>query len=488
MSELWLGLDLGTQNARALAVSADGEILAVGSHPLRSRREGPRHEQEPEDWWEAIAAACRSALAELAGEAVTGLALCATSGTIALVDSRGDPLSAGLMYDDGRACEEARRAGELGGELWDSLGYRPQPSWALPKLLWLLGSHGELPGGARLAHQADFVTRRLVGGQLPADSSHALKTGYDLLNDVWPVDLMRKLGVPEGLLPEVVRPGSILGSVCAAAAEATAIPEGTPVIAGMTDGCAAQLAAGALGVGSWNSVLGTTLVLKGVAPQPVRDPSGTVYSHRSPDGNWLPGGASSVGAGVLSERFPDRDLAELDRRAAEREPAGVLAYPLRSGGERFPFAAAEAEGFLIGKPAGEVDHYAALLQGVAYVERLCFDHLDRLAAPIGGDLSLTGGGARSRYWCQLRADVLGRQVRLPESAEGALGMAVLAASTERPLSETAARMVRVREVIDPRPDRIDRFREPYRRFVDELERRGWLDPGLAEHARARAAA
>jgi sugar (pentulose or hexulose) kinase len=260
------------------------------------------------------------------------------------------------------------------------------------------------------------------------------------------------------------------------------------VIAGMTDGCAAQLAAGALGVGSWNSVLGTTLVLKGVAPEPIRDPLGTVYSHRSPDGNWLPGGASSVGAGVLSERFPDRELAQLDRRAAEREPARVLTYPLRSRGERFPFAAEEAEGFLLGEPADEVDHYAALLQGVAYVERLCFDHLDRLGAPIGGELSLTGGASSSRYWCQLRADVLGRQVRLPESAEGALGMAVLAASSERPLSEAAARMVRVRETIDPRPDRIDRFREPYLRLVDELERRAWLHAGIAEHARARAAA
>ena len=488
MRELWLGLDLGTQSARALVVSADGEVLAAGSSPLRGRRDGQRHEQDPEDWWNAITIACRSALAERAGEAVMGLALCATSGTIALVDSCGDPLSAGLMYDDSRACEEARRAGELGEELWDSLGYRPQPSWALPKLLWLLREHHDLPAGARLAHQADFVTRRLVGDEVPADSSHALKTGYDLLSDAWPEELMSELGVPDGLLPEVVRPGLRLGTVRAAAAEATAIPEGTPVIAGMTDGCAAQLAAGALDVGSWNSVLGTTLVLKGVAPEPIRDPLGTVYSHRSPDGNWLPGGASSVGAGVLAECFPDRDLSELDRWAAEREPAGVLAYPLRSRGERFPFAAAEAEGFLLGEPADDVDHYAALLQGVAYVERLCFDHLDRLGAPIGGELSLTGGGARSRYWCQLRADVLGRQLRLPESAEGALGMAVLAASAERPLSEAAARMVRVREVIDPRRNRVECFREPYLRFVDELERRGWLEPGVAEHAHARAAA
>lgn len=297
---------------------------------------------------------------------------------------------------------------------------------------------------------------------------------------------MAALGVPDGMLPNVVRSGTQLGRVGQAGAQATGIPEGTAVISGMTDGCAAQLAAGTLRVGSWNSVLGTTLVFKGVAPEPIRDPQGAVYSHRSPDGDWLPGGASSVGAGVLSDRFADRDLQALDRRAAEREPADALAYPLVSRGERFPFIAPEAEGFMLGAPADEADHFAALLPGVAYVERLCFDHLDRVGAPTDGELSLTGGATRSRYWCQLRADVLGREVRLAEQAEPALGMALLAASGEQGLAETAAEMVRVGEVIEPRSDRSCRFREPYVRLVDELEGRGWLKRGLADHARARA--
>lgn len=483
----WLGLDLGTQSVRALVVSASGAVLADASRPLTSHRDGPRHEQDPGQWWGALAAACRQALVGLTRETIGGLAVCGTSGTVLLVDAAGEPVSPGLMYDDLRAVDDARRVNEAGAEVWDSLGYRMQPSWALPKLLWLLREHGDEARGARLAHQVDVVTRRLVGHDVPADSSHALKTGYDLLREAWPHEVMSALGVAPGLLPDVVRSGTRLGAVGHAGAEATGIPEGTPVIAGMTDGCAAQLAAGALSEGSWNSVLGTTLALKGVAPELIRDPLGAVYSHRSPDGRWLPGGASSVGAGVLSARFPGRDLQALDRRAAEREPAGVLAYPLISCGERFPFTAPEAEGFMLGEPDDESDHYAALLQGVAYVERLCFDHLDRLGAPTDGPLSLTGGATRSHYWCQLRADVLGRAVRLPEHGEAALGMAVLAASEGRSPSEAAARMVRVREVIEPRPDREGRFAEPYVGLVDELERRGWLDPAVAGHARARAA-
>ena len=255
----------------------------------------------------------------------------------------------------------------------------------------------------------------------------------------------------------------------------------------MTDGCAAQIGAGALEVGSWNSVLGTTLVLKGVTRELIRDPAGVVYSHRSPDGNWLPGGASSTGAAVLAEQFPGSNLDALSAQAAEREPASIVAYPLVSRGERFPFLAPDAEEFLLGDPSDEIDLYAALLQGVAFIERLCFDYFDMLGAPIDGQLSLTGGAARSRYWCQLRADILNRPVRLLENAEPALGMAVLAASVGRRVSDVAKEMVRVRAVIEPRPYRFPRFHESYLRLVEELARRGWLQSAVVEHAQRRAA-
>jgi D-ribulokinase len=210
-----------------------------------------------------------------------------------------------------------------------------------------------------------------------------------------------------------------------------------------------------------------------------------VYSHKAPNGDWLPGGASSTGAGAISRDFPGADLDDLNRQAARYEPATALAYPLVSAGERFPFVAPQAQGFLLGTPADDGDRFAAVLQGVAFVERLCFDHLDLLGAPLDGDLVLTGGATRSAYWCRLRADVLGRPITLPENAEPALGMAVLAASPGRDAAEVAAGMVRVREVVEPSPGGARRFAEPYVRFVDELERRGWLPPETARHARDR---
>jgi len=482
---VWLGLDLGTQSVRAIAVSATGDVLGVGSQRLTSQRDGPRHEQNPEEWWRAVAAASHTAVVGVPPGSIRGVAVDGTSGTVLLTDRSGRPLTPGLMYDDTRAVEEARRVNEVGAAVWASLGYRMQPSWALPKLLWLLREYPDLLPGARLTHQADFINRRLVGREVSTDSSTALKTGYELVHDTWPHEVLAALGMPEEIMPGVVRPGTQIGTVTTEAAAMTGIPQGTPVIAGMTDGCAAQIGAGALSMGSWNSVLGTTLVLKGVTQELIRDPLGVVYSHRSPGGGWLPGGASSTGAGVLTARFPGRDLDALSEQAAAWEPASVIAYPLVSRGERFPFTAPEAEGFVLGEPTDEIDLYAALLQGVAFIERLCFDYLDMLGAPTNGDLRLTGGGARSRYWCQIRADILDRQVSIPENSEAALGMAVLAASVGRRVSEVASEMVRVREVIDPRPGRSERFREPYIKLIDEFEHRGWVQAGVAEHARRR---
>ncbi|MFG2091525.1 MULTISPECIES: FGGY-family carbohydrate kinase [unclassified Spirillospora] len=480
---LWVGVDVGTQGVRTLAVTADGRVAGRGSAPLTGRRDGVRHEQRPGDWWEAVTLATREALRDSAPEAVRGLAVCATSGTVLLTDPDGRPLTGGIMYDDARASAEARLAQSAGAPLWDRLGHRIQPSWALAKVLWLARDRPGVLSRARIAHQADLVTGRLVGEPVATDSSHALKTGYDLLGERWPRDLHDRLGLPATLFPEVVRPGTVLGEVGAEAAGQTGLKAGTPVIAGMTDGCAAQLGSGTLRPGRWNSVLGTTLVLKGVTASPVRDPAGVMYSHRAPDGAWLPGGASSVGAGVFAGVA---DLERLDGLAARHEPAGAVAYPLVSPGERFPFLAPQAEGFMLGTPRGEGDRHAALLQGVALVERLALAYVRRLGAAVEGPVTFTGGAVRSDYWTRLRADVLGRPARIPEHADAALGMAVLAAYGTMPgrsPAGVAESMVRIRTVVEPRPGMTERFDAPFGQLVDELEKRGWLPAEVAAYAR-----
>ncbi|ADD43732.1 FGGY-family carbohydrate kinase [Stackebrandtia nassauensis] len=519
----WIGIDLGTQSARAVVVGENGSVLGQGSTPLDGTRwPDGRHEQNADDWWDAVATASRQAMAEVGSVEIAGLACCGTSGTVLLVEEvDGDParpLGPGLMYDDSRAVEEAARVQELPAPVWAEAGLNPQRTWALPKALWLLRD-GPPVGRVRLAHQVDVVNSRLIGRPAATDTSNALKSGIDPVAGAWPYEDLERLGLDPRLLPSLVSPGQVLGEVSAAASEATGIPVGVPVIAGMTDGCAAQIGAGVLRPGQWNIVVGTTIVLKGVSDSLLRDPTGALYSHRSPDGRWWPGGASSAGAGLLSQEFDPSGYDVLNARASEREPAGCVTYPLAGVGERFPFRRADARRLTLGEPRDDVDRYAAILQGVGFVERLCLDHLRSLGADVGDEVTLTGGATRSAYWTQLQADILGRQVSVPQLAEGAVGMAVLAASHALAeeagdgaagshaaaveagsralvaeagdgaaasralgLTEAAKRLLGPVTGYQPRTDARSRFDEPYAALVKELRERGWIGEDLATTA------
>lgn len=457
----WIGVDLGTQSVRSVLVDATGIVLAHASRPLTSHRDGDRHEQDPQEWLTAVDAT----LAEVATPEVRGIAICSTSGTVLLTDEKGAAAGRALMYDDARAAAYLDRIVEADPARW---GTSMQPTWALPKILWLLEQH---PSAQKIAHSADVVAAHLIGGPVATDTSHALKTGYDLVAERWPLEAFDTLGLEASLFPEVVLPGTELGVVSSAKAQVTGVPAGTPVFAGMTDGCAAQIAAGALAPGAWNSVLGTTLVLKGVSKDLLDDPTGAVYSHRHPDGGWLPGGASNTGAGALTTMLPGADLDALDRGARELGPIDAAIYPITSAGERFPFVAPRAERFQLGKLPDDLHTYSAVLQGVAFIEKLAFEHLESLGAEPVRSVSLTGGAVRSGYWNQLRADVLGVPVELPASGDPGYGMAVLAASAGTSLADTAARMVRIDRVLEPRPQ--DRLMTLYGEFVAELDRRGY---------------
>ncbi|QDZ12621.1 FGGY-family carbohydrate kinase [Devosia ginsengisoli] len=481
----WLGIDIGTQSVRALVAAGDGTILASGQAPLASHREAGRHEQDPRQWWEAVGAACRQAMADIDRNRVAGLAVCGTSGTVLLADQQLRPLSAGIMYDDRRATGQVETVNDIGAALWRRMGYgRMQPVWALPKILWLTA---DAAPDALVFHQADFITSLMAGQRTAADTSNALKSGCDLVTEDWDGALIAALGLDPIVLPRLVRPGTEIGRVCMESAAHCGLRPGTPILAGMTDGCAAQLGSGAVTVGSWNSVLGTTLILKGTSPALIPDDSGAVYSHRSPLGEWLPGGASSSGAGAIARLLPGLDPDALEAAAAAR-PLPLPAYPLASErGERFPFTAAEAEAFFL-EPAMQddaVDGYHALAVGIAAMERLCFDHVEQLGFPTHGQIAVSGGAVRSRFLTQLRADMLGRELIVPGVAEPALGMAVLAAASQVGLHQAGASMVRRGKVVEPSPARQQQCFDRYGALVIALQQRGWLPARLAAHAKGK---
>ena len=505
-SPIWMGVDIGTQSIRAIAIDDAGETLGLHSVPLTSFHDSAVHEQNAENWLTGAFACISNVTAQVAQvahvENIRAISVSATSGTIVVVDEEGTPVTPGIMYDDSRGAAFAPIANAADPELWARLGYVAQGSWALCKIAWLQ-REGILTAGRTVINQPDLVTWALAGHPVASDSSHTLKAGLDLDSLSWPSSVFAALEIPLQALPAVVESGSIIGYVSAGASLLTGLPQDCSIVAGMTDGCAAQIATGALAPGDWSSVLGTTLVLKGASAVRLRDETGSVYAHRAPfRGGWWPGGASSTGANAVLTWLPGVDRADLNFTAAELREAPVV-YPLTGHGERFPFVAAEAHPFSLTGDFPTVDShgiavtFACVAKGLALVERLCFDLLEMTGYDISGRLAFSGGGANNILWNQLRADVLGVPISLPIVKEGAIGMAILAAAALEPssaegsldtnrLSKTAARILGETTVLNPNSSNTVWLMEQYCALVTELNQRGWLSDSLFRYAVERA--
>jgi sugar (pentulose or hexulose) kinase len=485
-----IGVDMGTQGIRAMAVASNGTVVARASVPLPPETPGTApagiFEQDAEEWWHATCSVLgqlgeRLTMAGIAPDAVKTLCVAGTSGTFVPLDSSHRPLRPALMYSDSRAVNEVQRCNSVLSDLTAKLGYRFNSSFALPKLLWLCEHEPETWEHTTLiAHQVDYIIGRLTAVWGVSDYTNAFKTGYDLLAEHYPSHIAGDLGVSLERLPRVVPPGTPIGPLMPSIANALKLSPRTLVVAGLTDGCASQFAAGATEPGDWVSSLGTTLTIKGVSAELVKDPQGRIYCHRHPERGWLPGGASNTGGEILAQRFPDADLAAYDTRAAALVPTSLLAYPLVRHGERFPFVAPNAEGFIVAESDLLQLHpdlvYTAYLEGVALLERLAYEVVTELGAPVVGPIRTVGGAAHSNLWLRIRASACNRPFIVPVVADAAMGAAVLAATGHlHPDLRSATRaMVRNGNEVTPDLALVPVYEERYARFKDELRARGYL--------------
>lgn len=480
-----IGIDLGTQGARVFAVHPDGSVAAKASEPLRlTVKDLPAGwiEQDPTEWWRAVCVCLNQVIGSLpVGTRVAGLSVDSTSGTIVPVDAQGQALSAAVMYNDQRSAAQVADVQSAGAALQAKLGYAFGSSFGLPKIRWFQQAKPELfERTCWFLHAADYIGSRLTGDWGVSDTSNALKTGYDLIALGWPEFIESGLGIPLDRLPKVVLPGQAIGAVCTRGSLETGIPQGVPVYAGATDGTAAQFASGAARPGEWNSTLGTTLVLKGIARELRPDPQGIVYSHRHPEGWWLPGGASNTGTDWVARDHAGKDITGLDRQAEYSFPTALIRYPLAKKGERFPFFHAGAEGFTLGDSHGPIESYAAGIEGMGMVERLSYASLERLGLEVGERIYITGGGTRSALWTRIRASVLGKTLVQPMETETAFGTAILAAAGcwHASLSQATAAMVKLLQTIDPDPELAKKYNGKYQAFLAALQQHGYI-PGEA---------
>lgn len=437
---LHLGIDVGTQGARALLVTDDGQVVARGTRALAPLPAGPVQEQAPSDWWDAVVGAVLD-LGDRRRE-VGALAISCTSGSVCAVDAAGAAVGPGLLYADARGAPGA------------------DPSWAVAKVGWLVAERPDLVArAARFTSPGGYLAARLLGRPAAIDVTQALKFGYDPAAERW-----GSVPVDEDRLPPVVRTGAVLGTIDPTVADGLGLPTDALVVAGATDGVAGQFAC-APTPGRWAITIGSTIVWKAVAPRRIDAPDRGIYSHRGPDGWWFPGAASSAGARILSTWATPADLEAFDGAVAIT-PDTPTAYPSVAVGERFPFVDPTFVPWAAPDPAGP-RRYSAEVLGAALVERWGCEALVAAGCEPPTTIATAGGATASGSWVRLRAAVLGVPIEVPTEPSAAYGAAVIAASTTHggPLEASAA-MVRVAARVEPGPDDRDRWTAAATRFRD----------------------
>jgi len=472
MKYIFLGLDLGTGGARAIACDRGGVVMSEASVPIEcvSASAEPGHSEQAAAHWDRCVFEClRQTVAEIpTGHELAALCVDSTSGTVVPIDRHNRPLHNALMHNDTRATTQAERISERAGRPFSA-------TFSLAKILWFRDERPDVfQRTERFVHAADHVVGLLTGVFDVSDFSNSLKSGYDLRADAWPADLMQSLGLSVEMLPRVVRPGERIAETQRETEDRTGIPRGTSVVAGCTDSVAAFLASGAASPGDWNTTLGTSLAVKGISVDYVDDPQGRIYCHRHPDGTWLPGGACNVGGECIDVMFPS-DYEELSKEALDHAPTDLVVFPLTRRGERLPFINPDAMGFIAGEFGNRGELFAGFLEGVGLVERWVYDIVAELGASVGDVVYSTGGGACVPAWLQIRANVLQRQMLRAEVSESAMGSAILAASgvCYGSVEEASRAMVRIAERVDPQTEVAGQYDEKYAKLREEARLRGY---------------
>ncbi|RRB02655.1 FGGY-family carbohydrate kinase [Larkinella rosea] len=478
MPVYFIGIDVGTQGVRVVLTDETGHVLAT-SEAVFPLTEQSREEQSPRQWWDS-GLRCLKSLLETAKktidlQSVQSIAVTSTSGTVIPLDDQNEPLNNALMYSDNRSASEGKQCKTV-AEKFHSDGYTGfNASSGLSKMVWFVTHFPEKAAHLRTwIHAADYLTGKLSGNFRVTDATNALKSGYNVKNDYWPAYLFEQLPLKKEWMQEVVPSGKPVGKLLPELANELGLPQ-ISVVAGMTDGCASQVASGAVRPGDWNTTIGTTLVIKGVTLQELKDPEGRLYSHRHPEGYWMPGGASNTGADWVTAGFGNR-LAELTEAAANLIPTSHTAYPLRQQGERFPFISAQARGFA---PEGLSDAqlFTANMEGVAYLERYAYELIERLSGETVRAVFTAGGASNSDVWLTIRSNVLNRPVYKCAQVTGAVGAAILAASQTHfnTLTEAVQAMTHIEKEVKPESELVRNYDAGYRKFVGTLREKGFIN-------------
>ena len=446
MSHL-LGIDIGTTGAKVLLVSPDGGIVARSSHeyPLHTPRPGWA-EQDPADWWAATVAGIRDILSTggIAREEIVGIGLSGQMHGSVFLDERGEVLRPAILWCDQRTAEQCQWITCQAGErtvIEETLN-PVLTGFTAPKIVWLRQNEPATYARVRkILLPKDYIRFRLTG-EFATEVSDA--SGTSLLNIPerrWSRRMLAALDLSEDMLPRVYESPEVSGRISAQAAEITGLAEGTPVVGGGGDQAAGAVGNGVVRPGIVSVTTGTSGVVFAHMDEPRADPQLRTHTfcHAVP-GKWhVMGVMLSAGGslrwyrdalGVAAAAGSGADPYDLlTTEAAEAPPGceGLIFLPYLSG-ERTPYADPWARGVYFGLSLRHRRAHLirAILEGVSYGLRDSLEILRTMGLEIS-QVRASGGGARSKLWRQIQADVFDADLVTMNVDEGpAFGAALLA--------------------------------------------------------------
>ncbi|MCL2164199.1 MAG: FGGY family carbohydrate kinase [Oscillospiraceae bacterium] len=523
------GLDIGTSGCKCTIFDRSGRELASAYQAYASKRNMGLHEADMDAIWQSvkyvIAKSVRDAgsgngnvkvtgiaagkgaagsegvvigngAADSAGKVATGKgangterkagkgaaepleAICVSSfgETCAVLDKHDMQAIPAFLYTDSRGVVESRRLGEKLGDkrVFDICGHRPGYMYTLPKLMW---AREHLPNESKRIHRILPINSAIIyflTGEAVSEPSLASRTMmFDIRSREWSEELLEEAGVDGACMPRVIDIGSVAGTVAQKAAEELGLPSGVRIVAGPQDQIVAALGAGALNAGL--AVNGSGSV-ECITPLFSDLPAGDSFYN----GNYcvvpmLPGLFVSYAfiftGGSLLEWFcgtmnacgPDEFNA-----AQVKQPTGIFVLPHFSGAAT-PYMDSNSKGVILGLTLehGAADMYRATQEGLCYESLLNIHNLSE-SGIVFDSLKVTGGGARSAVWTQMKADVYGVPCQTLKNREaGATGSAMLAGvatGAYSDLREAADLLITEGETFYPRPEMTEKYLEQYERY------------------------
>lgn len=479
-----LGIDVSTTGAKALLVDENGRVAAgaVSGYPLLTPR--PLwSEQDPAAWWQSVCRSIRQALAEagIEGGDVSGVGLTGQMHGLVLLDKRGRVLRPAILWNDQRTGPQCEWLTQTVGlqRLLEWTGNPALPGFTAPKLLWVREHEPEIYARVgQILLPKDYIRYKLTGLYATDMAGASGTLLFNVKARRWSDEMLKVMGVPAEWLPPCHEGTQVTGTIGEAAARATGLEAGVPVVGGGGDQAAQAVGVGAVSPGIVALTLGTSGVVFAPTGEPFIEPEGRLHSfcHAVP-GRWHLMGVMLSAAGALrwyhDALSPKSSYEELLAPAADTPPGaeGLLFLPYLTG-ERTPYPDPMARGAFIGLTVRHTMAHLtrAVLEGVAFGLR---DNLELLRAaglePIT-QVRVSGGGAKSPLWRQILADVLDCELVTVNTTEGAAYGAALLAGVGVglwPDAETAcAAAVKVTEHIRPDPQRVASYRQIYAMYHD----------------------